>query len=162
MEEKTFTHQRKVILYKHISMCFPRQCGISWIARPPFGSLQSTPPYKHMRPRVWDPHFWLGHDSDTIYNDLTPPVQILSALVPRTPHGFVFLQSTQQWGKRPLHIKEKSLFISTSPYASLGDVGFHGLQDPFLGHYTCILELSTLILIYNIIKIILILDLSII
>ena len=35
--------------------------------------------------------------------------------------------------KRPLHIKERSLLINTSPYASLGDVGFHGLQDPFLG-----------------------------
>ena len=36
----------------------------------------------------------------------------------------------------PLHIKIRSLLISTSSCASLGDVGFHGLQDPLLGHYT--------------------------
>ena len=34
--EKTSTHWREVIPYKHILMCFPRQCGISWNARPPF------------------------------------------------------------------------------------------------------------------------------
>uniref|UniRef100_A0A7N2LM10 Copine C-terminal domain-containing protein n=1 Tax=Quercus lobata TaxID=97700 RepID=A0A7N2LM10_QUELO len=37
-------------------------------------------------------------------------------------------------GKRPLHIKGKSFLISTSPCASLSDVGFHGLQDSLLGH----------------------------
>ena len=53
-----------------------------------------------------------------------------------TPHGFVFPQSTQQWGKRPLHIEERSFLINTFPYSSLGDVGFHGMQDPpFCGHY---------------------------
>ena len=35
----------------------------------------------------------------------------------------------------PLHIKGRPLLISTSPCASLGDVGFHELQDPLLGHY---------------------------
>ena len=83
-------------------------------------------------------------------NDPTPLVQILSALGPHTPHGFVLLQSTQQWRKRPLHIRGKSFFISTFPCASLGNVGFHGLQDPLLGHYnpppltsTCVLACGT-------------------
>ena len=35
----------------------------------------------------------------------------------------------------PLYIKGRSLFISTSLCASLGDVRFHGLQDSLLGHY---------------------------
>ena len=52
-----------------------------------------------------------------------------------TPHSFVFPQSTQKWGKMPLHIKGMSLLISTSPCASLSDVGFHELQDSLLGHY---------------------------
>ena len=52
-----------------------------------------------------------------------------------TPHGFVLPQSTQQWGKRPLHIQGSPLLIMTSPCASLGDVGFHELQDPLLGRY---------------------------
>ena len=34
-----------------------------------------------------------------------------------------------------LHIKGRSLLISTFPRASLDNVGFHGLQDPPLGHY---------------------------
>ena len=34
------------------------------------------------------------------------------------------------WRKRSLHIKRRSLLISTSLCASLGNVGFHGLQDP--------------------------------
>ena len=62
-----------------------------------------------------------------------PPVYILSALGSHIPHGFILLQSTQQWGKRPLHIKGRSLLISTSPYASVGDVGLHGMQDPPFG-----------------------------
>ena len=36
----------------------------------------------------------------------------------------------------PLHIKGRSLLISTSPCASLSDVGFYELQDPLLNHYT--------------------------
>ena len=36
MGKKTYTHLREVIPYKHIPMCFPRQCEIPWIARPPF------------------------------------------------------------------------------------------------------------------------------
>ena len=32
----------------------------------------------------------------------------------------------------PLHIEGSSLLINTSPCASLGDVGFHELQDPLL------------------------------
>ena len=35
-------------------------------------------------------------------------------------------------GKRHLHIKVRSLFISTFPCAFLGNVRFYGLQDPFL------------------------------
>ena len=50
-----------------------------------------------------------------------------------TPHGFVLPQSTQQWGKRPLHIKVRSFLINTFPCASLSDVGFHGMQDPLFG-----------------------------
>ena len=34
--ENTFTHWREVIPYKHILICFPRRCEISWNARPPF------------------------------------------------------------------------------------------------------------------------------
>ena len=47
-----------------------------------------------------------------------------------TPHGFVLPQSTQQWTKRPLHIKGRSFLINTFSCASLGDVGFYGMQDP--------------------------------
>ena len=32
--------------------------------------------------------------------------------------------------KRPLHIEGRSFLINTFPCASLGDVGFHGMQDP--------------------------------
>ena len=42
----------------------------------------------------------------------------------------VLPQSTQQWGKRPLHIEGRSFLINTFSCASLGDVGFHGMQDP--------------------------------
>ena len=41
--EKASYTTREGIPYKHIPMYFPRQCGILWNARPPFGSLQSTP-----------------------------------------------------------------------------------------------------------------------
>ena len=30
----------------------------------------------------------------------------------------------------PLHIEGRSFLINTFPCASLGDVGFHGMQDP--------------------------------
>ena len=63
-------------------------------------------------------------------NNPTPPAQILSVLRSHTPHGFVLPQSTQQWGKRPLPIEGRSFLINTFPCASLGDVGFHGMQDP--------------------------------
>ena len=39
----------------------------------------------------------------------------------------------QQWGKMPLHIEGRSFFINTSPCTSLGDVGFHKMQDPPFG-----------------------------
>ena len=55
------------------------------------------------------------------------------ALGPHTFHDFVLPQSTQQGRKRPLHIKGRSLLTSTSPYASLSDVEFHGMQDPPFG-----------------------------
>ena len=52
------------------------------------------------------------------------------------PHGFVLPQSTQQLGKRILHIERRSFLINTFPCASLGNIGFYGMQDPpFLGHY---------------------------
>ena len=38
--EKASYTTREGIPYKHISMCFPRQCKIPWNTRPPFGSLQ--------------------------------------------------------------------------------------------------------------------------
>ena len=49
-----------------------------------------------------------------------------------TSHSFVLPQNTQQWGKRPLHIKGKSFLINTFSGASLDDVGFYEMQDlPF-------------------------------
>ena len=63
--------------------------GIPWNARPLFWVTTIHPPYGHTRSRVWGPHFRLGHGSDTICNRPTPIVQILSALGPHTPHGFV-------------------------------------------------------------------------
>ena len=50
-------------------------------------------------------------------------------------HDFILSQSTQQWGKRPLHNEGRSFLINTFSCVSLSDVGFHGLQDPFFGHY---------------------------
>ena len=35
--------------------------------------------------------------------------------------------------KRPLHIKGRSFLISTFSCASLGNIGFHGMQDPLFG-----------------------------
>ena len=63
-------------------------------------------------------------------NDPIPPMYILFTLGPHTPHGFVLPQNTQQWGKRPLHIEGRSFLINTFSCASLGNVGFHGMQDP--------------------------------
>ena len=70
---------------------------------------------------------------------MTPPncIDIVRFRV-HTPHSFVLPQSTQQWGKRPLHIKGRLFLISTSSCASLGDVRFHGLQNPLLGHYNLV------------------------
>ena len=72
--EKASTHWREIIPYKHILMCFPRRCGIPWNVRPHFWVTTIHPPYGHTRPRVWGPHFRLGHGSDTICNDPTPTV----------------------------------------------------------------------------------------
>ena len=75
-----------------------------------FGSLQSTPLRAHASLRV------------------------VSSLVRfHTPHGFVFPQSTRQWGNMPLYIKGRSFLINTFPCASLGDVGLHGMQNPLFG-----------------------------
>ena len=45
-----------------------------------------------------------------------------------SPHGFVLPQVAL--GKRPLHIKGGSSLTNTFSCAFLGDVGFHGMQDP--------------------------------
>ena len=47
---------------------------------PPSWVTTIHPPYGHTRPRAWGPHFWLGHGSDTICNNLALTVQILSTL----------------------------------------------------------------------------------
>ena len=49
------------------------------------------------------------------------------------PSWFYSLPSTQQWEKMLLHIKGRSLLISTFPCASLSGVGFHELQDTTFG-----------------------------
>ena len=41
--KKALYTTREGIPYKHIPMCFLRQCGILWNARLPFRSFQSTP-----------------------------------------------------------------------------------------------------------------------
>ena len=68
-------------------------------------------------------------------NIVTTPLQLCKycLLWDHTPHGFVLPQVAL--GKRPLHIEGSPLLISTSPCTSLGDVGFHELQDPLLDHY---------------------------
>ena len=48
--------------------------GFYGMQDPPFWVTTIHPPYGHMPPHMWGPHFWLGHDSDTIYNDPTPTV----------------------------------------------------------------------------------------
>ena len=45
-----------------------------------------------------------------------------------TPYNFVISQVAV--GKRPLHIEGRSFIINTFPCASLGNVGFHRIQDP--------------------------------
>ena len=49
------------------------------------------------------------------------------------PQGFVLPQVTLE--KRPHTQQGRAFLISTFPYASLGDVGFHEMQDPLLGQY---------------------------
>ena len=52
--EKASTHWREVIPYKHISMYFPRRCGIPWNARSPFlGHYTLFIPFS-----VWS-NFWV-------------------------------------------------------------------------------------------------------
>ena len=101
--------------------------------------------YGHTRGCVQGPHLWLGHGSNTICNNPAPTPQILSTLEPIPITDLFFPspppplhQSTQQWGKRPIHIKEKSLLIRKSPCTFLNDVRFHGLQDPLLGLYNLV------------------------
>ena len=57
-------------------MCFSRRCGIPWNAKPPFLGHYNPPPYGHMRPCMWSPHFRLGHSSDIICNSVTAPSQL--------------------------------------------------------------------------------------
>ena len=84
-------------------------------------------------------------------NDPTSPMQILSTLGSHTPHGFILPQSTQQWGKRPLHIEGRSFLINTFSCASLDDVGFHGMQDPPFGslHALCMKTESIQFFLYS-------------
>ena len=114
-------------------MCFLRRCGIPWNGRPPFWVTTIHPPYGHTCPRVWGPHFRLGHGSDTICKWPRPNCVDIVHFRAHAPHDFILTQSTQQWGKRPLHIKGRSFPINTFSYASLDDVGFHGMQDPPFG-----------------------------
>ena len=77
-----------------------------------------------------DPPFWVS----TIHppNGHTSYVDIV-CFGAHTPHNFVLSQNTQQWGKMYLHIKGRSFLINAFSCASLGDVGFHGMQDPPFG-----------------------------
>ena len=79
--------------------------GFHGMQDPPFCVTTIHPPYRHTRPRMWNPHFRLGHGSDTICNDLTPTCVDIVRFETHAPHGFILPQSTQQWGKRPLHIE---------------------------------------------------------
>ena len=100
-------------------------------------SMDCKTPFWITRPRMWDPHFQLGHGSDTICNDSAPTVQILSALEPMPLTVLFIFKSHSNGGKGlyTLHIKGRSLFINTFSNVSLSDVGFHGLQNPLLDHY---------------------------
>ena len=49
------------------------------------------------------------------------------------PQGFVLLQVAL--GKKPYTQQGRAFLISTSPCASLGNVGFYEMQDSLLGHY---------------------------
>ena len=116
-------------------MCFPRRCGIPWNGRPPFWVTTIHPPYGHTCPRVWGPHVRLGPGSDTICKWPRPNWGDIVHFRAHAPHGFVLPQSTQQWGKMPLHIKGRSFPINTFPCASLGDVDSMECKTPPLGHY---------------------------
>ena len=54
----------------------------------PFWDTTIHPSYEHTRPHVWDPHFWLGYGSNTIYNDPLNFVDIVR-FGAHTFHGFV-------------------------------------------------------------------------
>ena len=43
--------------------------GFHRMLDPSFWVTTIHPPYGHTHHRVWGPHFWLGHDSNTICND---------------------------------------------------------------------------------------------
>ena len=80
---------------------------------PPFRSLQSTSLYEHTRPRMWELQMvskpcpsqkW--HGFDTICNNPTPPVQILSALGPMPLTVLFSLKAHSSGGKGLCTLKE--------------------------------------------------------
>ena len=95
---------------------------------PPFWVSTIHPLYGYTRPHVWDLHFWLGHDSNTICNDPVPTVQILFTLDPY-PSWFCSPLKHTIMGKKLQHIKRRAFFINTFSCTSLSDVKFYRMQD---------------------------------
>ena len=129
--------RKDLYTFRDISMWFPRLCETPELLLPLV--LHNPPPlWPHVSSRVGS-HFRLVHDSDTICNDPTPTMYVLSALGPIPLMALFSPRHTKMGEKASTHWKEITPYKHISMWFPM-QCGTLGLLFPLVLHSKSIPE----------------------